>query len=261
MKKYLKVWFQLAHISFAEQISTRFNGILFLVGKIARFLFFFVFIFHLTTQTKGLGGYNRDQIMIFFLTFNLIDITTQMFFRGVYYFRDQVVSGTFDFTLVKPINTLFRVMSRQTDFFDLTTLIALVGFIAWFLPHSTIEIIPQDVLLFLMFLTLSFLIAFSFHVVVVAICIITTEVDHTIMIYRDLTQMGRIPIDVYAQPVRLALTYVIPIAIMITVPAQALLGLLSPFSIFISLLIVFCSLFFAFRFFRYSLSQYSSASS
>jgi len=261
MKKYLKVWLQLAHISFAEQLATRFSSILFLIGKIARFALFLIFLVSLTGRSGGLAGYTADQAIVFFLVFNLADIMTQLFFRGVYFFRQKVVSGEFDFYLVKPMNPLFRIMAGYTDFLDLITLFALAVYAFAFFENSSLIITHANLILFIIMLILSFLIALAIHIVVVSIGIITTEVDHTIMIYRDLTQMGRIPIDVYAQPVRLALTYVIPIAIMITVPAQALLGLLNYKTIFISLFTVLCSLLIAFRLFRHALSQYSSASS
>lgn len=261
MKKYLNVWGQLAHISFAEQLATRFSSILFLIGKIARFALFLIFLISLTARSGGLSGYTKDQAIVFFLVFNLADILTQLFFRGVYFFRQKVVSGEFDFYLVKPMNPLFRILAGYTDFLDLITLFALAGYAAIFFNASSLIITPQNAVLFIVMLILSFLIALAIHIIVVAIGIITTEVDHTIMIYRDLTQMGRIPIDVYTQPVRVALTYLIPIAVMISVPAQALLGLLSPISIFISLFLVSCFLFLSLRLFRYSLSQYSSASS
>ena len=261
MKKYLKVWFQLAHISFAEQLATRFSSILFLIGKIARFALFLVFLVSLTARSGGLSGYTKDQAIVFFLVFNLADIFTQLCFRGVYFFRQKVVSGEFDFFLVKPMNPLFRIMTGYTDFLDLITLFALAVYSFAFFKNSSLIITPANLILFIVMLVFSFLIALAIHIIVVAIGIITTEVDHTIMIYRDLTQMGRIPIDVYAQPVRIALTYLIPIAIMITVPAQALLGLMTYKLVFISLFTVLFSLFAAFRLFHHALSQYSSASS
>ena len=48
MKRYLRVWLQLAPISFSEQIATRFSSVLFLLSKTLRFGFFLLFIFSLT---------------------------------------------------------------------------------------------------------------------------------------------------------------------------------------------------------------------
>lgn len=261
MKKYIIVWLQLAHISFAQQLSTRFASLLFLVGKSSRFVFFMIFLVGIVNKTNGLADYSKDQVILFFLVFNLVDIITQFFFRGTYFFRQKVVSGEFDFYLLNPMHPLFRALANFTDPLDLITFFPLVLYFIWFLAHSSITMTLQSVILFFVMFILSFLVAFAFHVVVLAIGVITTEVDHTIMIYRDLTQMARIPIDLYAQPARIFLTYLIPIALMLTVPAKALMGLMTPLSVLSSLFFVLCFLFLSLRFWKYSLSQYSSASS
>lgn len=261
MKKYLVVWTKLTQLSFSEVLSSRVSAVLFLSAKIIRFVFFFLFLIHLIGNTGGLLGYSRDQAVLFFLVFNIVDIATQLFFRGVYFFRQKVVNGELDFYLSKPMNPLFRIITGNTDLLDLITLVMLTIYMVWFLSRGTFSVSLQSLLLFLILLSASFLISLSFHIVVVSLGIIALEVDHSIMIYRDVTQMARFPVDIYTEPLRSILTFVIPVAIMFTVPAQALMGLVTLSTVLISLFTVFCSLFFALRFWKYSLSQYSSASS
>lgn len=261
MKKYLVVWSTLAQLSFSEVLSTKVSAILFIVAKTLRFLFFFLFLLHLMGNTGGLLGFTRDQAILFFLIWNIVDVTTQLFFRGVYFFRQKVVNGELDFYLSKPMNPLFRIITGNTDLVDLTTLVMLIIYIAWFLSQSSLTVSPGAFSLFLVLLIASFLIALAFHIVVVAIGILTTEVDHTIMIYRDITQMARFPIDIYTEPLRSILTFALPVAIMFTVPAKTLMGLISPLTIFTSLLITIASLLFSMRLWRYALTKYSSASS
>ena len=50
-----------------------------------------------------LAGYTGTQVIFFFLTFNIIDVTSQFLFREVYRFRPMIVSGDFDFVLVNTI--------------------------------------------------------------------------------------------------------------------------------------------------------------
>ena len=90
---------------------------------------------------------------------------------------------------------------------------------------------------------------------------VTLELDHTIMIYRDLTSLGRLPIDIYKQPLQGFLTYLIPVGIMVTLPAKAIMGIVGPAGILLALLIGVIALFVAFRFWNYALTKYSSASS
>lgn len=261
MKRYLKVWLQLTHVSFARELATRFSSLLFISGKILRFVFFLLFLFGLVSRTGGIAGYSKEQIVIFFLVFNIIDITAQFFMRGIYLFRPLVVSGEFDHYLAKPISPLFHILSGHADLMDLFTLIMLVGYFWWFLSVAPIAFSIDSILLFIALVIGGLIIALAFHIIVAGIGVITTEVDHTIMIYRDLSQMARLPIDIYAEPVRVALTYFIPIALMITFPAKALFGLLSPLAITVSLGLSLTFLWLSLKFWHFALSKYSSASS
>jgi ABC-2 type transport system permease protein len=105
------------------------------------------------------------------------------------------------------------------------------------------------------------LIATAFHIIVLSFAIVTLEVDHTVMIYRDLTSLGRLPIDIYQQPLKAFLTYLIPVGIMITLPAKAIMGLTSLPEVLIAFLVGLIAIFISFKFWNYALTKYSSASS
>jgi ABC-2 type transport system permease protein len=231
----------------------------FLIGKIFRFIFFFGFLYFLLLGTKTLSGYSANQVIFFFLTFNLIDVITQFLFREVYKFRPMIINGDFDLVLVKPLNALFRVLMGGADVIDLVTippLIALTIYFGFLLHPSVLGILYYLILLFN-----GFLIATAFHIFVLSLAIVTLEVDHTVMIYRDLTSLGRLPIDIYKQPLQGFLTYLIPVGIMITLPAKAIMGLVGPLGILSAFLVGAIALFIAMRFWNYALTKYSSASS
>jgi len=259
-KKYLKVWLRLTSYSFMTTLTTRFSLVLFLFGKILRFVFLFSFLMLLLSKTKILVGYNLYQVAFFVLTYNLIDTVVQLLFREVYRFRPLIVSGNFDLVLVKPFNSLIRVLLGGPDIIDLFMAIPfLLGIIYLINKIGNISFFHFSFFIFL--LTNAFLIATAFHIAVLALGILTTEIDNTIMVYRDLTRMGMVPIDIYKEPLRGFLTFVIPIGIMMTFPAKALMGFLSWQGIIVSFLIGGFLLWLSLKFWHYSLSKYSSASS
>ena len=260
-KKYLKIWLKLTILAFSIDLSNRFTATLAITGKLIRFLFFLGFLFLLVGRTETLAGYDLYQVVFFFLTFNLIDILVQFFLRGVYHFRGLIVSGDFDLILVKPINPLFRSLFQRTDVYDLMTLIALVVYMIIFVAGSNLTVTPLGVILYLVLMISSFIIGLAFHIGFLAVGILTTEIENVVWIYRDLSGMGRIPIDVYREPLRTFLTIVIPIAVIVTFPAKALMGLLSWQWVIFSFVISGLFLFLSLRFWRYALTQYSSASS
>lgn len=260
LKRYAILWLKLTENSFISMLTTRATAMVFLLGKALRFVFFVVFLLTLFSKTDRLATYSVNQVLFFYLTFTVIDTTTQLLFREVYRFRWKVVHGEFDLVLVKPVNSLFQVLAGGADPLDLIMLIpylvllfsvgagiATRGWISW--------------IIYIAFVINALVIATGFHILVLSLAILTTEIDHTIMIYRDLTSMGRIPITLYGEPVRSLLTFAVPVGIMMTVPAQAFLGLLNT-RLVLTVFLVGCAFFLlSLKVWRYSLTKYASASS
>lgn len=258
--RYFRLWKKLTISSFLTYLTSRFAAIIFLVGKSLRFIFFGVFLITLFTNTRQLAGYTLTQAIFFYLTFNVLDTATQLFFREVYRFRQLVVSGDFDLVLVKPFNPLFRALVGGADLFDLLMLIPYVGALVYVVGMLG-DVSFVNLMLYVLLLINGLLISTGFHIVVLALGIITTEVDHAVMIYRDLTMMGRVPVDIYSQPLRSIITFAVPVGIMMTFPAKGFLGLLSPRMITLSLVLGLLFIVLSLRVWRYALSRYSSASS
>lgn len=258
--KYMSLWEKLTVNSFLSTLSSRFGALIFLLGKLLRFVFFAIFLLTLFTKVSEIANYTMSQALFFFLTFNLIDTTSQLFFREVYRFRQLVVTGDFDLILTKPMNPLFRALAGGADPLDLIMLIPYIGILI-FIAQNTSTLTIFNVVIYLLLLANGFLIATSFHILVLALAIVTTEIDHAIMIYRDLTSMGRVPVDIYREPMRSIITFIIPIGIMMTFPAKAFMGLLTLPMTLISFSVGIVFFLVCLRIWRFALTQYSSASS
>ncbi|TSC54045.1 MAG: ABC-2 type transport system permease protein [Microgenomates group bacterium LiPW_31] len=259
--RFIKIWLMMASRAAQSQLLTSWAGVLFLIGKIVRFLLFFVFLFAVLSSSKTLAGYSREQVIFFFLVFNLVDIMIQFFFRGVYQFRSLVISGNYDLDLLKPLPSFFRPLFGWTDILDFITLVPLWVYFLWFVFAHQFFITPLALILFFLLLVNSLILAFAFHLFVCGICVLTTEIDHLVWIYRDLTNMARFPTDIYQRGIQAVLTFTIPVVILITIPAKALLGLLSWQWVIFSFVISEVFLWVSLRFWKYALTHYSSASS
>lgn len=259
-QRYLKVWWFLTIKSSQVAFTSRIGASLFMFGKVIRLVFFLLFLLIISSRTKTLAGYSLWQMILFFATFNLIDIITQFFLREVYRFRWYIVSGDFDFFLTKPVSPLLRSLFGGSDPLD----IPMIFFSIVLIIFSTVnigDISFGGAALYVALVINALLIALAFHIFVLAIGVLTAEVDNTIWLYRDLTQMGRLPIDIYGQPLRALLTFAIPVGIMITYPAKAILGILSFEAVLISFAVGGFFLWASIAFWRYALRNYSSASS
>lgn len=258
--KYLRVWWLTASRSAQTAFQSRFGALIFILGKILRFVLFLIFLILLTSNSQTLANYSLWQVIFFFSTYNLIDSITQLFLRDVYRFRSYVIYGNFDYFLTRPISPLFRSLFGGSDILDVPMLLIAIAFIA----VSAAKIGPISllgVILYLVLILNGLAISLAFHILTIAIGVLTTEVDNTIMLYRDLTQMGRIPTEVYRQPLSWFITYIIPVGVMMTFPAKALMGLLNWQFIIIAFATSAVVLSFSMLLWRYSLFRYSSVSS
>ena len=232
---------------------------IFLIGKILRFVFFVIFLFFIITGSKTLAGYNINQGIFFFVSYMLVDVISQFLYREVYRFRPLVVSGDFDLVLVKPTSSLFRVLAGGADIIDFITIPPLI-FAVYFVGRMLAPSITE-VFYYLILILNALVIATAFHIIVLSLGIITLEIDHTIMIYRDLTSLGRFPIDIYKEPLRSALLYILPIGVMMTIPAKTMMGFVSVGGVILSLFAGVLLIILALNFWKFALKRYTSASS
>ena len=258
--KTLRIIFRFSINSLQQALSNVPVFLLFFFSKLIRYGLFLFFLILLFNGVSTVVGYSREQMLIFYLIFNLIDTTAQLLFREVYRFRSLIVSGGFDAVLTKPFSPIIRSLLGGPDFIDFGVLIIIVV-ATIYIANTYIHPSWLQTVLFFAMVANSLLISTAFHILVLGIGIITFSVDHLVMIYRDLSALMRIPVDMFTNPVRSILTFVVPVGIMFTFPAKVLFGLLSWQMVILSFIFGGLSLYLSLKFWKYSLRQYQSASS
>lgn len=257
MNKSFKLFIIYSKLSLKTIFQGKLGVILFTIGKIFRFLFLLLMIYLVFSKTSLVKGYSLNQMIIFYLTFNIIDTIAQILFREVYRFRPQIVSGSFDLILLKPHHPFIRILVGGVDFLDLIMLIPYI-FITVYFIHNLPDITLLQIASYVLLIINSLFIATAFHIAVLALAILTTEVDHSVMIYRDLTGLGRFPLEIYKEPVRGLFTFFIPVGIMMSFPAKSLLRLLSPPAYFFSFIVSTLLVFFSLKLWSLALKKYQS---
>lgn len=256
---YFRIWLRLTLSSFQTAFVSRFGASVFILAKLLRFSFFTLVVYLIVSQTKQLAGYTLGQSMIFFLTYNVIDNLSQLLFRQVYRFRPRVVSGDFDLDLILPISPLFKSLLGGADALDGIVLIPYLALLIYFINANFNSI--TSLFLYILLVVNGLLISLAFHIAVLAIGVVTTEIDHAIMIYRDVVSMGRFPVGIYTQPLRDIITFIIPVGIMMSFPPEALFGILKPSTIVVAVVIGCILVYLSYILWKRSLRSYASASS
>ncbi len=261
IKNVFTTWIIIAKNNLQNQLLTASSSFFFIIGKIVTFIFTLLTIFAIFSTTQTIVGFSLHQAIIVTVVYNLIDSFTQFLFRSIYSFRPVLLRGEFDLDLLKPLPSFFRPLLSGPDFFDLPSIIIQVVSLIFFLIKFNINPSLVDIAAFLSLFLISVIVAFSLHLLMAAFSILTTEIDNIAWIYRSFVRAGIVPTDVYTGSFRLILDYIIPVTILVTVPAKAILGLLDFH--FITYVVIFSAILLTISlwFWRFTLRHYTSTGS
>jgi ABC-2 type transport system permease protein len=259
LRIYWQLWSTMAKYSLAEVMVNRATSVLFFLGKGIRFAMMLFFLLLIKQNIHGMAGYTTDQVVVFFLTYQFTDTLAQILYRGVYIFSWQVRSGELDFYLAKPINPLFRILTGKPDIIDVFFFIPSTLLSMYIIAQLNVSVTLTSALVFLAMVINGFLITTGFHILVVCLGVMTTEVDNAIMLYRDTVALSKFPVTIYGEAIRIALFFLVPVGIMNTLPAQFLLQLQPSMSVFLAGAIGLGFFALSLLTWRFSLRKYTSA--
>ena len=170
-----------------------------------------------------------------------------------------VEDGTLDFVLLKPIDSQFWVSLRQVSPWGVPDLLFGAGLVAY--SAVKLGVSPLSLAGALAPFAFGLLTLYSLWFFLASMSIWFVKVYNATEVLRGLLDAGRFPMSAYPAAYRFFFTFVVPVAFLTTVPAEAALGRgEAPWLVGAALLSF--ALFFACRFFwRLALRSYTSASS
>lgn len=141
---------------------------------------------------------------------------------------EHIRKGTLDFVLLKPADAQFLVSTAK---FEPWRIVDVLGGIAIFAVafHRMGRVpSPGGVATALLLLAAAGVILYSLWILVVAAAFFVVKVDNLSYLFVSIYDAARWPADVFRGALRFVFTFVVPLAVMTTYPAQALLGRLPP---------------------------------
>lgn len=136
--------------------------------------------------------------------------------------------GTFDFLLTKPADSQLLASSQVVAPQAATDVVVGVGVVGFGLTRASIDLDPVSAALFALTLLAGFTIVYGFLLMLSTLAFWFVKLENILVIFQALFgNAGRWPVTIFPGWLRPVLTFVVPIAFAVTVPAQALTGQLS----------------------------------
>ena len=172
----------------------------------------------------------------------------------------QVRDGTLDFVLLKPVSAQFLASFRTVNIWRAVNVLVGVGLSFYSVGRLSLTVGPGQAIAFAVSLLAGAAVVYSFWLVLVTLTFFFVRVDNIEQVMWQAFEAGRLPIEIYPGWLRGMLTFVIPVAFIITVPAQELSGRIAPGYCLISLIVGMLTVLFSSAFWRYGLKHYTGAS-
>ena len=213
------------------------------------------------SHTTALNGWTRPELLavmgIHILMGGVIQAAIQ---PNMDRLMDEIRDGALDYALTKPADAQALVSIREFRLWQLTDV--LVGFIVLFVAVYQYQgaVGVWQSLGFAAALAMGGVLVYCFWLMLTSTAFWIVRVDYMINLFQGLYAAGRYPVGIYPRWLKTGLTFLVPVAFAVTVPAEALTSRLTPLTLLGTLGLTLLFILLARLVWRLGLRNYSGAS-
>jgi ABC-2 type transport system permease protein len=234
MSAYLKVFLTFARNSLVRNMMFRANFLIEAASSVTWTLMnlgFYLLIFQYTSSIGAGTGWGQWEFFAFLATTMLINSIVQAFFMpNCEDISELIRTGGLDFALLKPIDTQFLISLEKVDWSSLANFLAGLALLAISIVHLTarpeqpLVITPLAVALYVFYVLAGVAILYSLMIALSATSIWLGQNRSLYDFWFYITNFSRYPMEIYegawGTPLRMICTYLVPVLIVVNVPAR-----------------------------------------
>lgn len=228
--RYLRVFGVFARNSLVRDMTFRANFIIDCVSSLSWMLMnvgFYRLIFHHTPEIGVSTGWHEPQFFVFLATTIFVNSAVQAFFMpNANEFSELVRTGGLDFALVKPIDAQFLVSLQKIEWSSLSNAAAAAVLLAVSLGQLDFTPSLAQCVLYPLYLACGVALLYSLMISLASLSVWLGRNQSLYDFWFYITNFSRYPMEIYNGPagdvLRGAFTFVIPVLIVVNVPARLL---------------------------------------
>jgi len=184
------------------------------------------------SHTDNLGGWQPDELLalvgVYFLVGGLINLIIQ---PSMQKFMEDVRQGTLDFMLTKPEDAQFLISIRQVQIWQLVDIALGLAVMVVALVRLGANVGIGQAAGFGVAVLCGAAIVYSFWLILATTSFWFVKIDNILVIFQSMYEAGRWPVGIYPGWLRAILTFLVPVAFAVTIPAEAVVGRLTPLAL------------------------------
>jgi ABC-2 type transport system permease protein len=195
-----------------------------------------IFLASVFTHADTLAGWRVPELLAllgaFFLLTGVLGAVVQPSLQA---FVDDVRQGALDFTLTKPRDAQVLVSTRQVDVWKFVDVGLGLGLVVVAMIQLDQRVGLAQAAGFVVTLVAGAATIYSCCLILATLAFWFVRVDNVLIVFLTFWEAGRWPVDVYPVWLRSMLTFLVPVALATTVPAEALSGRLTPMALLVAI--------------------------
>jgi len=261
MWRYLKLIGLFARVSIQDDAAYRVDFLVHILLSVVQIAGELMGLWIIFSNTRTLAGWTTYDVLALLGVFRIMaGVIALIIAPNMRMIMSDIREGTLDYVLLKPIHGLFYASVRRVVVWRVTDILLGIGLASYACAKLSTRLSPGTILLFVGLLMAGALILYSLWLVLATCAFWFTRLSNIEMVFWNVFEAGRYPVDIYRPSVRFALTYLVPLAFLTTIPAGVLLGKAEPAGVFTALVFSIVTLAGATMFFRRGIRHYSGAS-
>lgn len=212
-------------------------------------------------HTPSLGDWSRAELLIVVGVFTFLTGISNVFIQpSMWRLMSGIQEGTFDYIVTKPEDAQFLSSVVDIQIWKAVDLILGAAVIIYGMVMLGGQLGVLDALAFTVTLMAGGIMIYSLWLIITTTAFWFVRVWSLLEVMQFVMQAGKWPVGIYPGWLRIALTFLVPVALAVTVPSEALTGKLTMSTMGIALAVAFGMLIISRLFFRFGLRHYSGAS-
>jgi ABC-2 type transport system permease protein len=268
---YFRVWLTFFRNSLVREMTFRGNFAIEVVTRTFWFVAQIVLFEIIYSHVDAIRDWTRPEYFAFMATGMLINAFVELLFMpNCAEFSELIRKGDLDFALLKPIDTQFLVSFEKVDLAELSQVLLAVGLLGYSVSQLEIALTPAIVAAYLELVVFGVAFFYSLMIALASTSVWLGRNQGLYDFWFYVTVFARYPQNIYrteglgGELLWFSFSFVVPILLVVTVPASVLLGrALDPGWEVLLLLpaLTVLGLFLSRKVFQWSLGHYRSASS
>ncbi|HXZ84073.1 MAG TPA: ABC-2 family transporter protein [Myxococcota bacterium] len=211
-------------------------------------------------RTDSLAGWRPSELVallgVYFTVYGAIHVVIA---PSLTKFMEDVRQGSLDFALTKPVDAQLLASTSEIRVWKLVDLGLGLAILAYGLAGLQ-RVTPAEAAGFALAFVAGAATVYGFWLILATCAFWFVRLDNVMQIFWSMYQAGRWPVGIYPRWLSLLLTVLVPVAIAVTVPAEALAGRLTARALVLACAVALATLAASRWFWKRGLRRYSGAS-